>query len=138
MQSTLPADLYNKVKDKYEGTQFRVEHPINIYFFWMNMSRPPFDDLKVRQAVNYAVDTEALERIYAGSLTAAHQILPEGMPGHEEFDLYPHDMAKAEALIKRPTRATETSRSGPTTKAPTTKRAPTTRTCSKNSASTSS
>ncbi len=99
MQPPLPADLYNKVKDKYEGSQFRVENPINIYLFWLNTERPPFDDLKVRQAVNYAVDTAALERIYAGSLAATHQILPEGMPGHEDFDLYPHDMAKAKELI---------------------------------------
>jgi peptide/nickel transport system substrate-binding protein len=99
MQSTLPADLYNKVKDKFEGTQFRVEYPINLYYFWMNTSQPPFDDLKVRQAVNYAVDGAALERIYSGSLVAAHQILPENMPGHEPFDLYPHDMAKAKELI---------------------------------------
>jgi peptide/nickel transport system substrate-binding protein len=40
MQSIVPADLYNKVKDRYEGTQFRVEEPINIYFFWMNVSHP--------------------------------------------------------------------------------------------------
>jgi peptide/nickel transport system substrate-binding protein len=100
MQTPISADLYNKVKDKYEGTQFRVERPINIYLFWMDTTRPPFDDLKVRQAVNYAVDSAALERIYAGSLAALHQILPEGMPGHEPFDLYPHDMAKAKQLIK--------------------------------------
>jgi peptide/nickel transport system substrate-binding protein len=100
MQTVLPADLYNKVKDRYEGSQFRVEHPINIYFFWMNMSRPPFDDLKVRQAVNYAVDSAALERIYSGALAAAHQVLPEGMPGHEPFNLYPHDMAKAKTLLE--------------------------------------
>jgi peptide/nickel transport system substrate-binding protein len=100
MQSVLPADLYNKVKDKYEGAQFRVEHPINLYYFWMNTARPPFDDLKVRQAVNYAIDSAALERIYSGSLAAAHQILPESMPGHKTFDLYPHNMAKAETLIK--------------------------------------
>jgi peptide/nickel transport system substrate-binding protein len=99
MQSNLPSDLYNKVKDKYEGTQFRVEHPINIYYFWMNTTRPPFDDLKVRQAVNYAIDSAAMERIYSGSLAAAHQILPEGMPGHESYDLYPHDMEKARELI---------------------------------------
>jgi peptide/nickel transport system substrate-binding protein len=100
MQSILPADLYNKVKDKYEGAQFRVEHPINSYYFWMNTTQPPFDDLKVRQAVNYAIDSAALERIYSGALVASHQILPEQMPGHESFNLYPHDMAKAEALIK--------------------------------------
>jgi peptide/nickel transport system substrate-binding protein len=100
MQTPISADEYNKVKDKFEGTQFRVEHPINLYLFWMNTERPPFDDLKVRQAVNYAVDSAALERIYAGSLAATHQILPEGMPGHEPFDLYPHNMSKAKQLIR--------------------------------------
>jgi peptide/nickel transport system substrate-binding protein len=101
MQTIVPADLYNKVKDRYEGTQFRVEYPVNVYFFWLNMSKTPFDDLKVRQAVNYAVDPKALERIYSGTLAAAHQVLPKGMPGHEPFDLYPHDMAKAKALIAK-------------------------------------
>jgi peptide/nickel transport system substrate-binding protein len=99
MQTPISSDLYNKVKDKYEGTQFRVEHPINLYLFWMNTEKPPFDDVKVRQAVNYAVNPAALERIYAGSLAATHQILPEGMPGHKPFDLYPHDMAKAKKLL---------------------------------------
>lgn len=99
MQAQIPADLYASVKDKFEGTQFRIDHPVNVYFFWMNMEQPPFDDLEVRQAVNYAVDTAALERIYAGSLSATHQILPEGMPGHEAYDLYPHDMAKAKQLL---------------------------------------
>ena len=101
MQTPPPADRYAEVKDKYEGTQFRVEHPINIYFFWMNSEKPPFDDLEVRQAVNYAIDSAALERIYAGSLAANHQILPEGMPGHETFNLYPHDMAKAKQLLAK-------------------------------------
>lgn len=100
MQTPISADLYNKVKDKYEGTQFRVEHPINLYLFWINTEKAPFDDVKVRQAVNYAVNTEALEKIYAGSLAATHQILPEGMPGHKPFDLYPHNMAKAKQLIE--------------------------------------
>jgi peptide/nickel transport system substrate-binding protein len=99
MQSIVPADLYSKVKDRYEGTQFRVERPLNVYYFWMNTTRPPFDDLKVRQAVNYAVDSAALERIYSGAIAPAHQILPEGMPGYEPFDLYPHDMAKAKELV---------------------------------------
>ena len=100
MQPPPPADRFAEIKDKYEGTQFRVEHPINFYFFWMNNQKPPFDDVKVRQAVNYAIDPAALERIYAGSLVANHQILPQGMPGHEAFDLYPYDMAKAKRLLR--------------------------------------
>jgi len=96
----VPADQRESIVNKYEGTQFRVEHPINVYYFWMNTTRAPFDDPKVREAVNYAVNTAALEKIYAGSMAATHQVLPEGMPGHEPIDLYPYNMGKAEALLK--------------------------------------
>ncbi len=99
MENPPPADRYAEVKSKYEGSQFRVEPQINTYYFWMNTTKPPFDDLEVRQAVNYAVDPAALERIYAGSLAGLQQILPEGMPGHKRFELYPHDMAKAKQMI---------------------------------------
>jgi peptide/nickel transport system substrate-binding protein len=99
MQSAVSAGLYPKVKETYEGTQFRIEPTVSTYYFWMNTTKPPFDDLKVRQAVNYAVNSAALERIYAGTLTALHQILPPGMPGHKPFNLYPHDMTKAKKLI---------------------------------------
>jgi peptide/nickel transport system substrate-binding protein len=53
----------------------------------------------VRQAVNYAIDPAALERIYAGTLQATQQVLPPQMPGHREFELYPHDMKKAKELM---------------------------------------
>lgn len=101
MENPPPADRYAEVKGKYEGSQFRVEPQINTYYFWMNTTKPPFDDPAVRRAVNYAVDPSALERIYAGSLSATQQILPPGMPGYEKFELYPHDMAKARQLIAR-------------------------------------
>jgi peptide/nickel transport system substrate-binding protein len=100
MFDPLPADRVTEVKQRYEGTQFGPESSLSTYFFWMNTTRPPFDDLKVRQAVNYAVDTDALERIYSGEIATSHQILPAGMPGYEEFDLYPHNLAKAKQLIK--------------------------------------
>jgi peptide/nickel transport system substrate-binding protein len=94
-----PADRYAAVKSKYEGSQFKVEPTISTYFFWMNTTQAPFDDVKVRQAVNYAVDTRALERIYAGQITGTHQILPPGMPGYKQFDLYPHNLDKAKELV---------------------------------------
>ncbi len=99
MQTTPPADRYAEIKEKYEGTQFRVEPTISTYYFFMNMKQPPFDDLKVRQAVNHAIDPEAMERIYSGQLESTHQILPPNMPGHEPYDLYPYNMAKAKKLI---------------------------------------
>ena len=70
------------------------------YYFWMNTRRAPFDDVKVRQAINYAVDPEALNRIFGGRLHPTQQILPPGMPGYEEYKLYPGpDMNKAKQLI---------------------------------------
>jgi peptide/nickel transport system substrate-binding protein len=100
MQNPPPADRYTEVKEKYEGSQFKVEPTISTYYFWMNTTKPPFNDVKVRQAVNYAVDPAALERIYSGQIKSTHQILPPGMPGYEKFDLYPHNMAKAKEMLK--------------------------------------
>lgn len=100
MQNPPPASLYSQVKEKYEGSQFKVEPTISTYYFWMNTTKPPFNDVKVRQAVNYAIDPSALERIYSGQITATHQVLPEGMPGHKPFDLYPHNMAKAKEMLE--------------------------------------
>jgi peptide/nickel transport system substrate-binding protein len=100
MENPPPASRYAEVKEKYEGTQFRVEPTISTYYFWMNTEKPPFNDLKVRQAVNYAVDPAALERIYSGQIKGTQQILPPGMPGYKKLDLYPHNMAKAKEMLK--------------------------------------
>ena len=100
MQNPLPSDRNTAAKEKYEGTQYLVRPTISTYYFWMNTTRPPFDDLKVRQAINHAVDSAALERIYAGTIKGTQQILPPGMPGYEKYELYPHDMEKAKELIK--------------------------------------
>jgi peptide/nickel transport system substrate-binding protein len=94
-----PSDRYAEVKEKYDGTQFEVDPTPSTYFFWMNTMRAPFDDPQVRQAVNYALDARALERIYAAQIVATQQVLPPGMPGYEKLDLYPHDLAKAKELI---------------------------------------
>jgi peptide/nickel transport system substrate-binding protein len=99
MGNEVPTDRYQDVKSKFEGSQFRVEPTFSNYFFWMNTTQEPFNDVKVRQAVNYAIDPAALERIYAGRLEAGQQILPPGMPGYKKLNLYPHDMQKAKELI---------------------------------------
>jgi peptide/nickel transport system substrate-binding protein len=100
MQNPPPADRYTEVKEKFEGTQFKPHDTISTYYFWMNTTKPPFNDVKVRQAVNYAVDSAALERIYSGQIKGTQQILPPGMPGYSKFELYPHNMAKAKEMLE--------------------------------------
>jgi peptide/nickel transport system substrate-binding protein len=94
-----PTDRYTEVKEQFEGTQFRPEPTISTYYFWMNQTQEPFNNKKVREAVNYAVDPAALERVYTGQVKGTQQILPPGMPGYEKFELFPHNVKKAKELI---------------------------------------
>lgn len=101
MKSQPPPERYADLKRRYDGTQFREEPSISVYYFWMNTQEPPFDDVRVRRAVNYAIDPEALERIYGGTLERTQQVLPSQMAGYREFELYPHDLARAKRLIEQ-------------------------------------
>jgi len=93
------ADRLPEVKAKY-SSRFRLEDSINTYYFWMNTQKAPFNDIKVRQAINYAIDPEALNRVFGGRLHPTQQILPPGMPGYEEYKLYPGpNLDKAKQLL---------------------------------------
>lgn len=99
MKNPPSPDRYAEIRRRFKGTQFREEPTVSVYYFWMNTQKAPFDDLRVRQAVNYALDPEALERIYAGTISRTQQVLPAQMPGYRKIELYPHNMRKAEKLI---------------------------------------
>ena len=95
------ADRLAEVKAKF-ADRFRMEESINTYYFWMNTQTAPFNDLRVRQAVNYAIDPEALNRVFGGRLHPTQQILPPGMPGYDEYKLYPGpDMDEGESADRR-------------------------------------
>jgi peptide/nickel transport system substrate-binding protein len=95
-----PLDRMGELEAGAGGTQVRIEPTVSTYYFWMNTRRPPFDNLKVRRAINYAVDPEVLSEVYEDQLVPTHQILPPNMPGYRKFDLYPHNVAKARRLIR--------------------------------------
>jgi peptide/nickel transport system substrate-binding protein len=72
----------------------------NTYYFWMNIREAPFNKLKVRQAVNYAIDRGALQRIVWGGLGRPTQnVLPPTYPSYRKLKLYGHNVAKAKQLI---------------------------------------
>ena len=95
----IPVDRLADVQQKY-GDQLKIYTPANTYYFFMNFRTPPFDKLAVRQAVNYAIDRNALVRLYGGLATPTENILPPTYPQYKKHDLYPNDVAKAKELIK--------------------------------------
>jgi peptide/nickel transport system substrate-binding protein len=62
----------------------------------------PLNDIRVRQAINYAIDTSGIvDSLYKGAnLTIAAQLVPKGVVGHND-DLKPwkFDLAKAKELV---------------------------------------
>ncbi len=55
----------------------------NIWYIGFNGNEPPFDDIKFRQALNYAVDKELIAReLYSDLLVPAYGILPPGFPAY--------------------------------------------------------
>ncbi|HKZ15434.1 MAG TPA: ABC transporter substrate-binding protein [Solirubrobacterales bacterium] len=99
MEEQPPSDRYAELQSRYEGTQLLITPQIDLYYFWMNVNEPPFNDVRVRRAVNYAINPAALTRIYGGQLRPTQQVLPVAMPGHRPFKPYPYNMKKARALI---------------------------------------
>jgi peptide/nickel transport system substrate-binding protein len=96
-----PPDRVGEVKAKYPD-RFEQFVTNSSFFFFMNSEAPPFDKLEVRQAVNYAIDPDAINRVQGGSLSPAWTTLPPGVPGYQsdQEDLYPYDLEKAKQLIE--------------------------------------
>jgi oligopeptide transport system substrate-binding protein len=66
----------------------------------MNVKMEPFDDKRVRQAVNMAINKERIVRIINGRAVPANQPLPPTMPGYDkDYKGYPYDPDRAKALL---------------------------------------
>jgi peptide/nickel transport system substrate-binding protein len=96
------------------GTKFAKQvsvHPLTaMWYAPMNTNLAPFNDVRVRQAVNFAIDRSALVKLFGGPNLAqpACQILPPDFPSHAAYCPYTAnpgtkwskpDLAKAKALV---------------------------------------
>jgi peptide/nickel transport system substrate-binding protein/oligopeptide transport system substrate-binding protein len=73
---------------------------MSVYGSRMNVEVAPFDDVRVRRALNHAVNKEHLVKLQNRLAVPSHGILPPGMPGRDDaIEPYPYDPAKARALL---------------------------------------
>jgi glutathione transport system substrate-binding protein len=74
----------------------------SIYTFWvaMNVQKKPFSDLRVRQAMNHAINKEAIiKAVLRGHGKLADSPLAPQVWGYTPVKTYPYDPAKARALL---------------------------------------
>ncbi len=93
----IPPDRIASAKSK---GHLVLRQTANTYYFWMNIREAPFNKLKVRQAVNYALNRATMQKIVWGGLGQATQnVLPPTYPSYNKLTLYPHNVTKAKSLI---------------------------------------
>jgi oligopeptide transport system substrate-binding protein len=73
---------------------------VNTTYIAINTTAKPFDDVRVRQALNYAIDKQRIVQLLNGRATVANQVLPPLMPGYDpSYAGYAYDPEKAKSLL---------------------------------------
>ena len=66
----------------------------------MNVKQKPFDNVKVRQAINYAINKDALVKVaFSGYAVPMDGVLPQGVDYAVKTGPWPYDVKKAKALL---------------------------------------
>lgn len=75
--------------------------PSNDYWYLaLNAARPPWNDVRVRQAIAYAVDRPSIVQATSYGTADANQLaIPEGNPWFTPYDRYSYDIEEARALL---------------------------------------
>ncbi|MFI7166291.1 ABC transporter substrate-binding protein [Rhodococcus erythropolis] len=96
-------DLATDVKSFQSDPSMQVveKQTPNVFSLMLNTARPPVNDVRVRQALSYAINRQELnENLLGGMCTPTSQPIPNGDGHVADLDgAYPYDPAKAKELL---------------------------------------
>ncbi|MHC1594064.1 MAG: ABC transporter substrate-binding protein, partial [Methanotrichaceae archaeon] len=97
----MPApDFARMLQDPAYKEKLFQEPSLNPWWLGLNNKIAPLDNVKVRQALNYAINKEKLLKLTGGKGQALAGIYPVGLPGHDpSFEGYAYDPNKAKTLL---------------------------------------
>ncbi|HEU4932929.1 MAG TPA: ABC transporter substrate-binding protein [Pyrinomonadaceae bacterium] len=99
MPTSLSPDAVKRLEQD-PNLQVKAFPGSNVVLLTLNTASPPLDNVKVRQAIAYAVDRESLiKNLLLGFGTIAHSIIPEGSWSYSSGQTYSFDPGKAKQLL---------------------------------------
>ena len=97
----VPADNLADFKKDSRFTVYEQQGP-HLWYLMLNTRKKPFDDKRVRQAVNYAINKQGMAQdLLKDSATVADSVTPPAFAWAYDKDIapFPYDPAKAKALL---------------------------------------
>jgi peptide/nickel transport system substrate-binding protein len=93
---TPPADRLPEIATRFSS----LAHPhveASTFFLGLNTRIPPFNDVRIRRALNFAVDRGKLRRLWGGPqlMRTTCQVLPPGIAGYRPYCPYSADAGSA-------------------------------------------
>ena len=96
-----PAQFAQIMADPANKDRIVIGDQLHTGYVTMNVKEPPFDNLKVRQAVNMAINKDRVVRLINNRGVPATQALPPAMPAYNRQNKgYPFDPEGAKKLLK--------------------------------------
>ncbi len=102
-----PAQLKQITSDPGARSRLALSHPGALEYLAINNQRPHLGNRTVRRAIEYAVDKRVFQLAAGGTQggALASTLITPGIPGREQYDLYPApangDPAKARRLLAK-------------------------------------
>lgn len=96
---SIPTQRVNQLRDD-DSVNLAVVPSNDYWYFALNEARQPWDDVRVRQAISYAIDRDAIVTATSYGTAAANQLaIPKGSYWYTDYDKYRYDIDQAKRLL---------------------------------------
>lgn len=96
---SIPTQRVNQLSDD-DSVNLAVTPSNDYWYLALNEARKPWNDVRVREAIAYAIDRDAIVAATSYGTAANNQLaIPEGNPWYTGYDKYRYDIEQAKRLL---------------------------------------
>ncbi len=97
--NTVPPDRIPSLRER-NPDELKIEPYLGTYFYRVNVTRPPFNDPRVREALALALDRQLIvDRVAQGGQAPASGFVPQGMQSYPESEKVQFNLDRARQLL---------------------------------------